>query len=85
MKAQKRKGEASADAEEPNELVLRDGPDNAVEMAADAAIGQPEGRVGPLVRPDPVRRPLEEEGSSPGGAAKRQKSPEKRGQKREGG
>ena len=34
--------------------------------------------------PDPVRRPLEEEGSSPGGAAKRQKSPEKRGQKREG-
>ncbi|CAL1158697.1 unnamed protein product, partial [Cladocopium goreaui] len=80
----KRKGEASADADEPNELVLRDGPDDAVEMAADAAIGQPEGRVGPLVRPDPVRRPLEEEGSSPGGAAKRQKSPEKRGQKREG-
>ena len=84
LKAQKRKGEASADADEPNESVLRDGPDDAVEMAADAAIGQPEGRVGPLVRPDPVRRPLEEEGSSPGGAAKRQKSPEKRGQKREG-
>ena len=45
LKAQERKGEAPEDANQPHGLVIQDVPDDAEEMAAPAAIGQPEGRV----------------------------------------
>ena len=84
LKAQKRKGEAPAEGEAQQEMVLDERPNIAEEEVAEpAAIGQPEGRVEPMVRPIPEGRPLEDAGDQER-SLKRAKSPERRARKREG-
>ena len=88
LRAQKRKGITEEVPKEREEAILADIVDDAEEMHAPAAIGQPvdrEDRVDPLGRPDPdLRRPLEPSSSSAQPLAKRMKSPDKKGTKRSG-
>ena len=88
LRAQKRKGIAGEIPEGREDAMLADVVDDAEEMHAPAAIGQPvegEDRVSPVGRPDPdLRRPLDSASSSSQPAAKRMKSPEKKGTKRSG-
>lgn len=88
LRAQKRKGIVEEVPTESEEAILADIVDDAEEMHAPAAIGQPvdrEDRVDPLGRPDPdLRRPLESSSSSAQPLAKRMKSPDKKGTKRSG-